>query len=240
MENSDGACICAASRQNTIGPGEQCLSMEDQNVVQWVYSSKNNQELSERYDQWAKDYDSDLDQDFGWLAPQRAAETFAKHVSKEAKVLDAGAGTGLVGELLSKLGYSDIIGIDLSPGMLEEARKKGVYEDLRQMVLGEDLDFTTDSFGAVVSVGVLTVGHAPAGCLDELVRVTAPGGYVIFSMRPDVYEQNEFKEKQADLETSGWWKLTEVTDNFQPLPKGEPEVYHQVWVYQVTDKKQKP
>jgi len=210
--------------------------MEDQNVVQWVYSSKNNQELLERYDRWAKDYESDLEQDFGWTAPHRAAEIFAKHVSKEVKVLDAGAGTGLVGELLSKLGYADIVGIDLSPGMLEEARKKGAYQDLRQMVLGEHLDFLTDSFGAVVSVGVLTVGHAPASCLDELVRVTAPGGYVIFTIRPDVYEQNGFKEKQAGLETAGWWRLTEVSDKFRPLPKGEPDVYHQDWVYQVTDK----
>ena len=214
--------------------------MEDQNVVRWVYSSKNNQELLERYDRWAKNYDSDLEQDFGWIAPQRAAESFAKHVSKNARVLDAGAGTGWVGELLSKLGYSDIVGIDLSQGMLEQARKKGAYRDLRQMVLGEHLDFPTDSFGAVVSVGVLTVGHAPAGSLDEMVRVTAPGGYIIFTIRPDVYQQDGFKEKQDGLEAAGRWRLTEVSEEFQPLPKGEPDVYHQVWVYQVTDNVQSP
>jgi len=26
---------------------------EEQNLIQWVYSSKNEQELGERYDQWA-------------------------------------------------------------------------------------------------------------------------------------------------------------------------------------------
>ena len=31
--------------------------MAEQNRVQWVYSSQNNQELAERYDQWAEDYD---------------------------------------------------------------------------------------------------------------------------------------------------------------------------------------
>ena len=36
------------------------------------------------------------------------------------------------------------------------------------------------------------------------------------------------------LESEGKWKLIEVSEEFQPLPKGEPEVNHQVWVYQVT------
>ena len=33
--------------------------------VQWVYSSGSNEELSERYDEWAKDYDQDLSETFG-------------------------------------------------------------------------------------------------------------------------------------------------------------------------------
>ena len=207
--------------------------MEEHNRVQWVYSAKDNRELAERYDQWAKDYDSDLHQDFGWLGPQRAAEEFARHVPKNAWVLDAGAGTGLVGAALAKLGYKQLVAMDLSPGMLEEARKTGGYQEFRQMVMGEILDFPTDYFDAVVSVGVLTVGHAPANSLDELVRVTRAGGYIVFTLRPDVYEDSGFKEKQETLAGYGKWRLVEVSDPFQPLPKGEPEVYHQVWVYQV-------
>ncbi|MDA0735422.1 MAG: class I SAM-dependent methyltransferase [Chloroflexi bacterium] len=207
--------------------------MDSQNRVQWVYSSRNNQELAERYDQWAKDYDQDLEQDFDWLGPQRAAEVFAQHVPINSRILDAGAGTGLVGEFLAAKGYGQIIAMDLSAGMLEEASKKNVYQEFHQMVMGEPLGFDTGSFDAVVSVGVLTVGHAPASSLDELVRITKPGGYVVFSLRPDVYESAGFKEKQAELESVGKWKLTEESDKFQPLPKGEPEVMHQVWVYQV-------
>ena len=208
--------------------------MDAENRVQWVYSAQDNRELAERYNQWAMEYDSDLDRDFGWLGPQRAAEVFANHVPKDARVLDAGAGTGLVGESLSELGYRDRVAMDLSPGMLEEARKKGIYRELRQMVMGEPLDFPSGYFDAVVSVGVLTVGHAPAGSLDELVRITRAGGYVVFTLRPDVYEDSGFKEKQDALAAAGKWRLTEVSDPFQTLPKGEPEVFHQVWVYQVT------
>jgi len=48
-------------------------------------------------------------------------------------ILDAGAGTGMVGEVLTKLGYANLVAMDLSQGMLEVTRQKNVY----QMVTGE-------------------------------------------------------------------------------------------------------
>ncbi|MFC2021410.1 class I SAM-dependent DNA methyltransferase [Chloroflexota bacterium] len=202
--------------------------------VQWIYSSSDNAELAERYDQWAKDYDSDLDEAFGWVGPQRAVDFLIKYVPKESRVLDAGAGTGLVGKLLAERGFKDIVAMDLSKGMLEEAAKKDAYSEFNQMVMGEHLDFPSDSFDAMISVGVMTVGHAPASSLDELVRVTKPGGYLVYSLRPDVYRDNGFKEKQDTLEADGKWKFVEVSEEFPSLPKGEPDVNHQVWVYQVS------
>jgi len=207
---------------------------ESHKRVQWVYSSTSNQELEERYDQWASDYDKDLAEEFAWNAPRNAATVFAKHVPSDAKILDAGAGTGLAGECLSEMGYRDLAAMDLSLGMLEEARRKKIYNGFHQMVLGEQLGFETDAFGAVISVGVFTLGHAPTHSFDELVRITKPGGFIVFSLRTDVYQDNGFKEYQSGLEVAGKWKLAEATDPFQPLSKGEPEVYHQIWAYQVS------
>ena len=47
-------------------------SQSSENRVQWVYSSKDNQELAERYDQWSKDYETDLTRSLsGAGAPSR-------------------------------------------------------------------------------------------------------------------------------------------------------------------------
>ena len=208
--------------------------MTEQNRIQWIYSSQNDQELEERYDQWAADYEADVEGDFGWISPQRTSETFARHVPQEATILDAGAGTGLVGQCLYGLGYRNLTAMDLSQGMLEIARNKNVYQAFDQMAMGQRLDYSDDQFDATVVVGVFTEGHAKASSLDELVRVTKPGGHIVFSLKTDVYSEQGFKEKQEALESAGQWKLVEVTDTFQPLPKGEPEVLHQVWVYQVS------
>ena len=206
---------------------------ESHRRVQWVYSSTSNEELEERYNQWASDYDKDLEEEFAWNAPQTASEVFRRHVALGARVLDAGAGTGLVGECLSEIGYQDIDAMDISLGMLEQAKMKGLYRQLHQMVLGEVLGFDSQTFDAVISVGVFTLGHAPPNSFDELVRITKHGGFIVFSLRTDVYEENGFKEQQQALEMTDKWALVEVTDPFQPLPKGEPEVYHQIWAYQV-------
>jgi SAM-dependent methyltransferase len=207
--------------------------LAEHNRVQWVYASSNNQELEERYDQWAAEYDRDLNEDFAWNAPEAAAKFFSKLLPTEALVLDAGAGTGLVGEALSRLGYSNLVAMDLSSGMLQEARRKQVYREFHQMVLGETLGFESDFFDGVISVGVFTLGHAPAEAFDELIRVTKPGGYIVFSLRSDVYQEGGFKEKMSELQSVGKWKLADATDEFQPLPKGEPEVFHQIWAYQI-------
>ena len=209
-------------------------SVNSEERVQWVYASENNQQIEERYDQWANEYDEDLADDFGYVMPRMAAEIFERFVAKDARVLDAGAGTGLVGVELNRLGYSNLEAMDISRGMLEVAGAKSVYGALHQKVMGEPLGFQTDSYDAAIGVGVLTLGHAPASSLDELVRVTKPGGVIAFTLRPDVYQQNGFREKQDELAAEGKWELVDVTEEFRGMPKGEPDVFFQVWVYRVT------
>ncbi|MDD1415800.1 class I SAM-dependent methyltransferase [Dolichospermum sp. ST_con] len=202
--------------------------------IQWVYSSQNNEELAQRYNQWAEDYERDLTENFGRPQREPIVDLTIKYVPKNAQILDAGVGTGIMGQSLHKEGYSNLIGIDLSQGMLAEAQKKNVYTELHQMILGEPLDFPNDAFNAVTACGVFTYGHAPSSSFDELIRVTKPTGYIIFTLRPDFYESSDFKEKMTDLETQGKWQLTELGEKYQAEPQGQPDLYLQTWVYQIS------
>ena len=148
-------------------------------------------------------------------------------------ILDAGVGTGILGESLQLLGYDDVMGIDLSQGMLDIAAQKGCYSALRQMELGKALDFNDKTFAGIISAGVFTKGHAPPHSFDELLRITKPGGYFVFSARVDVYFKDGLSQKLDTLESAGKWKLLEVTDKFKALPFSEPDVTGQVFVYQV-------
>jgi SAM-dependent methyltransferase len=198
-----------------------------------VYSAKNNQELQEGYDDWGPVYDATThDESLGYVGPQTLIGYVLEYVPKDAMILDAGAGTGQMGQFLLKAGYQNLVAMDLTKGMLEIARKKNIYRELHQMVLGESLDFATDSFDAVVSCAVFTVGHAPASAFDELVRITKPGGYLAISINLVVYEDNGFRAKQEALESTGKWKRVGGSGSYQ-LSIGEPDIFYQIWVHQV-------
>ncbi len=201
--------------------------------IQRVYGSKDYDELMSEYDVWASEYDADL-QSLGFSGPRAGAETLAKYVAdKEVKILDAGAGTGMVGEELARLGFKRITALDLSPGMLMTANEKFVYEELVVGELGKPLGFETGQFAGTTRIGTLTFGHAPPESLDELVRVTKPGGTVVFSMRTDYYTEGGFDVKQAALEEAGKWRLVERGEPFQPMPHGEPDIWYETWAYEV-------
>ena len=208
------------------------MTEERKNPIEWIYSTKDNEELLKRYDEWAASYDDDLTTQEEHRAPAVAAEVLYRLVPKNAKLLDAGAGTGLLGEVLAAAGYGDAVAIDLSQGMLDVAEAKGVYRELHRMVLGEHLDFPANAFDAVAATGVFTAAHAPASSFQELVRVARPGGHIVFTLSEQAYEESGFKEALELLESQGNWALVEKTDSMK-LTNDSP-YEHRVWAFQVT------
>ena len=190
-------------------------------------------EAQANYDVWAASYEPDLCA-MGYRIPAMIAAVFTRFVPADAApILDAGCGGGIQAEPLVELGYGPITGIDLSEGMIAVARAKTLYADFKQQTLGEPLDFPTDHFAATISSGVITPGHAPAHSFDELVRITRPGGHIIFSMRSDPSQQPQYPAAIDRLVRSGAWTHVFSTNGFHSLPYGEPEVIHQIHVYEV-------
>ena len=196
-----------------------------------VYGARDSRHARELYDEWAAEYEQHV-LSYGYVTPAIISGLLGRHVGAEAgAVLDAGAGTGTMGEVLVPLGYPEMTGIDLSENMLARAREKNVYRDLRRMELGGRLDFPDEAFAAVVSARVFSPGHAPPRSFDELLRVTEAGGYLIFSVRTD--EDAGFAEKQRVLEDEGRWRLIEATEPYRQLPRADPDLQARCFVYQV-------
>jgi len=209
--------------------------MTTPNISEWlnqVYNAKTNKELSTVYDQWAKDFDSDSEKRHS-RQPAIISALAARYVAADdGMILDAGVGTGLIGEFLSILNYQNLIGIDFSEAMLNIAVQKGFYKELHHMTLGESLDFQDNVFAAVVAAGVFTKGHAPPNSFDELIRITRPGGYILFSVNSGVYFDG-FEAKHQRLVNRGKWELIEKTKECSIMPITEPDIKARMFVYKV-------
>ena len=207
------------------------MSTERDSRLQWIYASQGTDELRERYDVWAADYDSDLD-DLRWRAPQAGAERCSHFTQPGMEILDAGCGTGLVGVALAELGHDRIVGFDLSPGMLEQSAARGVYAELHHGSLLERLPFDDRRFGSVVAVGVFTLGHVDGSAFAELARVTASGGHVSIAFRDDVMDQLGCRAEQQRLIDAGTWELVEVTEG-SALIYEDGDIVMRVWTWRV-------
>lgn len=195
-----------------------------------AYQSKNVEELAGYYDEWAADYETSM-QNVGYIHPAMVSSMIGRHVPIGAgEVLDAGAGTGILGEILTALGHSGLVGIDASEKMLKLAAARDRYDRLERMFLGRPLAFEDDRFAAVVSAGVFTDGHAPLDGFDELVRVTRPGGRLVFSVARG-YLDGPFDEKSEALESAGLWRQIEHTRIYNSTPMGD-ELLSRVYVYE--------
>jgi SAM-dependent methyltransferase len=133
-------------------------------------------------------------------------------------VFDAGVGTGTVGKILAIIGYGNLIGVDMSDGMLARAKARRIYTDLRNRVLGEPLDFPEGSMAAIVSTGVFTTGHGPAHAWDELTRITRAGGHLIFTVGTVVWQEQGFAKKFDELCGKGLVEPVEPPPSITPCP----------------------
>ena len=165
-----------------------------------AYSLKTPEDSIKLYKKWAQAYDEDFALSSNYLSPTKICSFFNEHArSSDTPILDVGAGTGLVGECLYKTGRKKIIGIDISPEMLEQAKLKGCYSSLLSVDVTKKIPLKSNSVGAVVSAGTFTHGHVGPEAFDELLRVTKPGGLFVLSINSKVFVKNGFQEKLSKI-----------------------------------------
>ncbi|MEC9442412.1 MAG: class I SAM-dependent methyltransferase [Myxococcota bacterium] len=99
-----------------------------------------------------------------------------REYARGADVLEVGCGTGLILEKAAEVA-SSAHGVDISDGMLEQARARGLT--VQQADAAEALPFEDESFDLVYSFKVLAHIEDIDAALQEMARVTRRGGYLL-------------------------------------------------------------
>jgi predicted TPR repeat methyltransferase len=134
------------------------------------------------FDHYAPHFDGSLAQ-LQYRAPALIAERLAAAVVPNGSLdlLDAGCGTGLCGPLLKPFA-ARLVGVDLSAGMLKEAAKRELYDELVEADLAAYMAAHPSAFDVIVACDTL-VYH---GRLEDVVAAAAaalkPGGRLLFTL----------------------------------------------------------
>jgi len=125
-------------------------------------------------------------------------------------VLCIGCGTGEECEHLKSLGAKRVVGIDISEGLIEYAKKS--YRDLEFYVMDmENLDFLPESFDFVYSSLVMHYVDSWSNTLESISRILKKGGNFLFSTHHPVWwgaERNRTEKERTSI--LGYKKIKET------------------------------
>jgi len=140
------------------------------------------------FDQYAPKFDAALRDDLGYrgpallLAAVLGARGAAGGPATFGHVIDLGCGTGLAARAFAPVAR-EIIGIDLSPRMIERARATGLYAEVDVAEIVEGLGRRPDSSAdLILAADVMVYVHDMAPLLAEVARVLAPRGLFAFTV----------------------------------------------------------
>ncbi|XP_048251747.1 uncharacterized protein LOC124128800 [Haliotis rufescens] len=148
------------------------------------------------------------------ILSDEVSDYFRGTETSSVRILDVGAGTGMVAEQLRKRGFIDIDGLDPSSGMRQEAMKKKVYKQYYlEFMDGHHIDsIATDTYDCVVAAGCFNMGLLPCAALTEIARLVKPGGLVCFAVFDHNFSavpeyNNRLGPLMSRMEKEGVWDL---------------------------------
>lgn len=204
------------------------LPDNQQDRVSWVIRAPDNAELRRRYDLWAQQYDQDVGNIEDYLAPRELVAVASRTYDTSARIMDAGAGTGLVGQSMKDAGFETLIAADYSEEMLRIAATKGIYEEIHQCDFSAETDMPPASFDGVITCG--TTSQVPSASLREYARLVRPGGKIVFAAATDAWNDCGYAAVFSELEAAGDISLLSRGEAFQMMPTTEPQFYCEILV----------
>jgi predicted TPR repeat methyltransferase len=132
------------------------------------------------FDQYAPRFDRALE-DLGYRAPALLRDAVIAERNRFGTMLDLGCGTGLAGVAFRPY-VVQLIGVDLSPKMVEEARQKGVYDRLEVDDIAAFLTRQHANADLVIAADVFAYIGDFAGVCASIANALSPDGLLGFTV----------------------------------------------------------
>ena len=130
-------------------------------------------------------------------------ERFAERVSGRGRVCDLGCGPGQVARYLADCGVDGVFGVDLSPAMLDQARRLNPdlsfhVDDMRALSIE---DGTLAGIAAFYSIIHIPREQIPAVLSEQFLRVLQPDGWLMmeFHLGDEVIHLEEWWGHEVDF-----------------------------------------
>jgi predicted TPR repeat methyltransferase len=158
-------------------------------------------------------------------APAGAARALMPHLAPDAQGVDFGCGSGVLGLALREAGLRQpLVGLDLSPGMLELARATGCYRQLipANLLVPQVIHGLEKSYDFAITVGLMGDYVPYYIALPQIVSVLRPGAFIGYAVESRSTPSYAMEKLALEL------GLVPVSETTLPVPAGklEAQVYH--------------
>ena len=165
----------------------------------------------QHYDSWSESYDQDLLGNYGYCAHKIAAKAFANVLpDRRTNIIDVGCGTGLVAKELFEMGFEIIDGVDVSKGMLKQARALGIYRYLYQHRIGLNVAASIAGYGGVLCVGSFGLGHMGKEDINNLIDMAKSDAPIVIFMNAEPFEEQNYIATIESLSDAGRWIIDRI------------------------------
>ena len=120
------------------------------------------------------------------------------YTPENLRVLDLGAGNGMVGEELTAMGVESIVGVDNIEAAAEAAGRDrpGIYEDyvvadMANLSAQQRVHLGSQEFNCLTCVAALGFGDIPPKAFAEAYNLIGPGGWIAFNIKDDFLDGND-------------------------------------------------